>query len=110
MTRSSPSVDLRIRAVVEALKPYAWHGLTAEMISRRALAAIDGCSEGRPTGPPVPRHDDRILILLACLHGHAWRSLTVEALSRQLVTALDSWHHESQWLEVELRWLLDTDG
>jgi hypothetical protein len=99
MVRPASSGDARVRAVSEALSPYAWRRLTPEMVSRRALAAIDG------RGAAVARHDARIGVLVAFLAGCRWRSLTAGALSRQLVTALDAWRHESQWLEIELCWL-----
>ncbi|MFD3498953.1 hypothetical protein ACFWWT_38290 [Streptomyces sp. NPDC058676] len=92
----------------EALRPYAWRGLTPEMVSRLALAAING--HGAAGGAPVTRRDVRIGVLVDFLAGCRWRSLTAGAVSRQLVTALDTWRHESQWLEIELRWLLDGDG
>ncbi|WP_329620492.1 hypothetical protein OG357_08035 [Streptomyces sp. NBC_01255] len=78
------------------------------MISRRALAAID--ARERADATPVARHDERIDILVEFLTGCRWRSLTADALSRHLVTALDAWHHESQWLEIELLWSLDRNG
>ncbi|WP_189152246.1 hypothetical protein [Streptomyces lacrimifluminis] len=92
----------------EALRPYVWRGLTPEMVSCLALAAIDG--HGVAGGAPVTRRDVRIGVLVDFLEGCRWRSLTAGAVSRQLVTALDTWRHESQWLEIELRWLLDGDG
>ncbi|MDF3141721.1 MULTISPECIES: hypothetical protein [unclassified Streptomyces] len=100
--------DARVRAVTEALRPYAWRGLTPDMVSRLALAAING--HGAADGAPVTRRDVRIGVLVDVLAGCRWRSLTAGAVSRQLVTALDTWRHESQWLEIELRWLLDGDG
>ncbi|MCX4762866.1 hypothetical protein OG562_18170 [Streptomyces sp. NBC_01275] len=97
-----------MRAVSEALTPYAWRALTPEMVSRLALAAING--HGAADAAPVTRHDVRIGVLVDFLAGCPWRSLTAGAVSRQLVTALDTWRQESQWLEIELRWLLDGDG
>ncbi|MCX4695667.1 hypothetical protein [Streptomyces sp. NBC_01408] len=92
----------------EALGPFAWRGLTPEMVSRRALAAIDG--HGVADAAPVTRLDERIDVLVGFLAGCQWRSLTTAALSRQLVTAFDAWHHESQWLEIELRWSMERGG
>ncbi|MFI1168680.1 hypothetical protein ACH4UM_35250 [Streptomyces sp. NPDC020801] len=94
-----------MRAVIETLRPYAWRRLTPEMVSRRVLAAVDG--HGMAGALPVPRHDERIDVLVGFLSRCRWRGLTVGALSLQLVAALDTWRQESQWLEVELRWLLD---
>jgi hypothetical protein len=77
------------------------------MVSRRVLAAVDGHAA---TGTvPVSRNDERIQVLLGFLGRCSWRTLTVGALSRQLVTALDAWRLESQWLDIELRWLLADD-
>ncbi|WP_406303549.1 hypothetical protein OHA61_15780 [Streptomyces sp. NBC_00885] len=92
----------------EALSPYAWRRLTPEMVSRRALAAIDEPAAADPV--PVARHDERIGVLVEFLRGCRWRSMTADAVSRQMVTALDTWRHESQWLEIELRWLSDADN
>ncbi|QIY74199.1 hypothetical protein HEP84_38710 [Streptomyces sp. RLB1-33] len=105
MVPLASSDDARVRAVSEALSPYAWRRFTPEMLSRRALAAIDG--RGVADVVPVARHDERIGALVAFLAGCRWRSLTAGALSRRLVTALDTWRHESHWFEIELRWLLD---
>ncbi|WP_406263685.1 hypothetical protein OHT93_02080 [Streptomyces sp. NBC_00191] len=58
----------------------------------------------------MAHHDERIEVLVDFLTGFRWRSLTADAVSRQLVTALDTWRHESQWLEIDLRRLLDGDG
>ncbi|WP_406253722.1 hypothetical protein [Streptomyces chartreusis] len=92
----------------EALSPYAWRRLTPEMVSRRALAALDEPGTADPV--PVARHDKRIGVLLEFLAGCRWRSLTADALSRQMVTALEAWRYESQWLEIELRWLSNADS
>ncbi|KOG43284.1 hypothetical protein AQJ84_20015 [Streptomyces resistomycificus] len=78
------------------------------MVSRLALAAVNG--HGAADAAPVTRHDVRMGVLVDFLTGCQWRSLTAGAVSRQLVTALDTWHHESRWLEIELRRLLDGDG
>lgn len=101
---ASPT-DTRVCAVRKALSGYEWRRLTPEMISRRALAAIDEPGTAEPV--PVVRHDERIGVLVGFLTGCHWRSLTADAVSRQMVTALDAWRHESQWLEIELRWLSD---
>ncbi|MET9731217.1 hypothetical protein ABZZ79_11305 [Streptomyces sp. NPDC006458] len=105
MFRPASLTDTRVCAVREALSPYDWRRLTPEMVSRRALAAID--SPGTADAVPVARHDERIGVLAEPLKSCRWRSLTVEAVSRRLVTALDAWLHESQWLEIELRWISD---
>ncbi|MCQ4083148.1 hypothetical protein NGB36_21695 [Streptomyces sp. RB6PN25] len=88
-------------AVCDVLGPYAWRSLTPVKVSRLALAALDG--------QPVARQDERIGVLVGFLDGCRWRSLTVGALSRRLVSALDAWRRESQWLEIELRLLLDAE-
>jgi hypothetical protein len=105
MVPQASSEEMRVRAVMDALTPYAWRRLTPEMISRRALAAIDG--HAGTDALPVPRHDERIEVLLEFLGRCRWPSLTARALSHRLVTTLDTWRQESQWLEVELRWLLE---
>ncbi|TLS46490.1 hypothetical protein FE633_09255 [Streptomyces montanus] len=102
--------DARVRAVSEALSPYAWRRFTPEMVSRRALVAIDGHAAADASPVAGRDNDARVAVLVEFLTGCRWRSLTAGALSRQLVTALDTWRHESQWLEIELRWLLDGDG
>jgi len=108
MVLPTPLDDVRVRAVSEALGPYAWREFTPEMVCRRALATLNGRTV---TGAqPVSRPDEWTGALVAYLARYRWRSLTVSGLSRLLVTALDMWWYESQWLEVELRWLLDGDG
>lgn len=108
MVRPASSTDARVRAVSEVLSPYAWQRLTPEMVSRRALAAIDEPGTADPV--PAARHDERIGVLVEFLRSCRWRSMTADAVSRQIVTALDTWRHESQWLEIELRWLSDADS
>ncbi|WP_055711123.1 hypothetical protein [Streptomyces torulosus] len=108
MVHLTSLTDERVRAVSEALGPYTWRRLTPEMVSRRALSAID--RPGTADREPAARHDERIGVLVEFLTGCRWRSLTVGAVSRQMVAALDSWRHESQWLEIELRWLSDGDS
>jgi hypothetical protein len=108
MVRPASLTDARVRAVSEALSPYAWRKLTPEMVSRRALAAIDEPGTADPV--PAARHDERIGVLVEILRSCRWRSLTAEAVGRQMVTALDAWRHESQWLEIELRWSVDADS
>lgn len=108
MVRLASLTDARVCAVSEALSPYAWRRLTPEMVSRHALAAIDEPGTADPV--PVARHDERIGVLVEFLSGCRWRSLTADAVSRQMVTAVDTWRNESQWLEIELRWLSEADS
>ncbi|MFI8451271.1 hypothetical protein [Streptomyces erythrochromogenes] len=107
MLRLASLTDFRVWAVANVLSPYEWRRLTPEMVSRRALAAID---EPETTDPvPVPRHDERIGLLVESLERCRWRYLTAEAVSRQMVAVLDACHDESQWLEIELSWLSERD-
>ncbi|KOU27433.1 hypothetical protein ADK52_08145 [Streptomyces sp. WM6372] len=108
MLRPASLTDIRVCAVANALSPYEWRRLTPEMVSRRALAAVDDPGATDPI--PVPRHDERIDLLVEFLTSCRWRSLTADAVSRRLVAVLDTWRHESQWLEIELRWLSGGDG
>ncbi|WP_030154217.1 hypothetical protein [Streptomyces sp. NRRL S-244] len=108
MLRPASLTDTRVCAVANALGPYEWRKLTPEMVSRRALAAMD--HPEATDRVPVPRHDERIGLLVEFLTGCRWRSLTADAVSRRMVAVLDTWRHESQWLEIELRWLSDGDG
>ncbi|MFI8264608.1 MULTISPECIES: hypothetical protein [unclassified Streptomyces] len=108
MLRLASLTDTRVCAVANALSPYEWRRLTPHMVSRRALAAFDDPGTVNPV--PVHRHDERIDLLVDFLARCRWRSLTADAVSRRLVTALDTWHHESQWLDIELRWLSDGDS
>ncbi|MEU7728432.1 hypothetical protein AB0B78_24820 [Streptomyces sp. NPDC040724] len=107
MLRLASLTDIRVCAVANVLSPYEWRRLTPEMVSRRALAAIDDPETTDPV--PVPRHDERIDLLVDSLVRCRWRSLTAEAVSRQIVTVLDACHDESRWLEIELRWLSERD-
>ncbi|MFG2483525.1 MULTISPECIES: hypothetical protein [Streptomyces] len=107
MVRPASLTDIRVCAVADVLGPYAWRSLTSEMVSRRALAAIDDPDTTDPV--PVPRHDERIDLLVDSLARCRWRSLTAEAVSRRIVTVLDACHDESRWLEIELHWLSERD-
>ncbi len=67
MVRPVSLSDARVRAVSEALRPYAWRGLTPEMVSRLALAAVNG--HGAADAAPVTRHDVRMGVLVDFLTG-----------------------------------------
>lgn len=102
MLRLVAADDARVGAVSQALAPYAWRALTPEMISRRALAALD---PHRVSGSErVARQDERIMVLTQFLAACPWWSLSVTGLSRRLVSVLDAWRQESQWLEIQMHW------
>jgi hypothetical protein len=105
--------DARVVAVRAALEPFAWQSLTAELVCRRAVAAMDGRQVfPRPRGPlngQSPR-DECAEALVEVLNGCQWRSLTISGLSRLLVGAAQAWRQERAWFDIRLGLLLDGIG
>ncbi|MFI8339090.1 hypothetical protein ACIF8W_03275 [Streptomyces sp. NPDC085639] len=58
MARPASLTDAGVGAVAHDLGPYEWRRLTPEMVSRRALAAMDDPETTDPV--PVSRRDERI--------------------------------------------------
>jgi len=109
-------------AVCSALEPIAWKRLTAEMLARRVVGALDRqrvadllaevaevAAVSLPDEPPlelVDRTDERVAVLVAAMASFQWRSLTRAGLCRQLLDALDAWWLSRRWRAVEQSWLM----
>ncbi|MCX4862177.1 hypothetical protein OG426_10325 [Streptomyces canus] len=97
--------DAQVVAVRAALEPFAWQSFTAELVCRRAVAALDG-------GPPFPRprgsrngltpQEECAEALVEILNGYRWRSLTIDGVSRLLVGAVLAWRQERAWFDIRL--------
>lgn len=121
MIRDIPADDRRIDAISASLAPYTWKRLSAEMLARRIIGAVDrdwvhvelgqACGiydlggEGEPAGPD----DERVPIIARAMQECGWRSLTLLGVCRQALMALDAWRLERHWLDIELAWLLGRD-
>ncbi|WP_354645241.1 hypothetical protein [Kitasatospora camelliae] len=108
-----PAGDVRVVAVRAALEPFAWRSFTAELVCRRAVAAMDGGQAfPRPRGPRnrPGTQEECVEALVEVLAGCRWRSLTVGGLSRLLVGAAQAWRQEQAWFDIRLGLLLDGVG
>jgi hypothetical protein len=113
MAVTVPVGDARVAAVRAALEPFGWQSFTAELVCRRAVAAMDGGQAfPRPRGPRNGRgpQDELAEALVEVLRACRWRSLTVDGLSRLLVGAAEIWRHERAWFDIRLGLLLDGVG
>ena len=90
-----------------ALKPYQWRGLTAEMVVRLVVAAVDA---GDSVDATVCRDDPRVKALVAAIAGTGWRAMTADAVCHRLLDALAGWHLRDACLDAELAWLLAEGG
>jgi hypothetical protein len=109
--------DPRLAVIGEALEPYAWRRLSADMLSRHVLAALDGHFlheqigvSGEHPREPAPLGDERVRVVADALQGCGWRGLTLAAVGAQALRALDAWCDRRRWLDIELAWLLGDDG
>jgi hypothetical protein len=115
--------DSFVAAVTAELKPFEWRSLTAEMLARRVVAAVDRrCvhellqSKLGPTqetwecGDATGRSDERVEVLIEFMSEHRWRTWALPFLARQLLGTLDAWWARRQRLEVELNQLVGGDG
>lgn len=96
----------RQAAARAALEPYAWRGLTPQMLARQVLGAADRRGPARPAA----RDDPRVEPLVEFLVTQSWRALTLGELSRRLVEALEAWETRDLWWDLELAMLLDGGG
>lgn len=113
MAVTVPAGDVRVVAVRTALEPFAWQSFTAELLCRRAVAAMDGGQVfPHPRGPvsrPSPQ-EECAAALVEILNSYRWRSLTIDGLSRLLVGAAQAWRQERAWFDIRLGLLLDGIG
>ncbi|NUK34978.1 hypothetical protein HRW16_17310 [Streptomyces lunaelactis] len=104
---------VRVIAVRAALEPFAWQSFTAELVCRRAVAAMDGGQVfPRPRGAlnGLSPQEECAEALVEILNGYRWRSLTIGGLSRLLVGAAQAWRQERAWFDIRLGLLLDGLG
>jgi hypothetical protein len=90
--------------VAEALAPIDWRGLTARMLTRRAVGALDRYAvahflSGVPgarvggLGPvdPADHADPRVEPLVHALESRPWRAWSLERVCADLVSSLAAW-------------------
>jgi len=112
--------DPRAHAVCAAVGPYGWRGLTAEMVARRLLGAMDrhlvldvigvrdaGSALELGDVEPVDHNDERLEPLVHLMASFRWREMTLTRLVQLLLEALDQWWSRRQAFEGELARLLD---
>ncbi|MEU5891640.1 hypothetical protein ABZ835_33080 [Streptomyces sp. NPDC047461] len=112
MAVTVPVCDARVVAVRAALEPFGWQSFTAELVCRRAVAAMDGGRAfPRPRGPRngLSPQEECAEALVEVLESCHWRSFTLDRLSRLLVGAAQTWRQERAWFDIRLGLLLD-DG
>jgi hypothetical protein len=99
----------RLARVHATLDPYPWRRLTAQMLARHVVGAVDALDDPTGSGGPAPRDDRRVEPLVHVLQTQLcqWRALALGDLGRHLLAALDAWEAQDAWLDVELAWLLD---
>jgi hypothetical protein len=110
----------RVQAICAAVGPDGWRALTAEMVARRLLGAVDrllvleviGATLGASARDlasvePADRSDDRIEPLVHLMAGFRWRDVTLTRLVQLLLEALDQWWLRRDAFEHELACLLD---
>ena len=123
MLRETGYHQVDVAAACRVLAPYRWQTLTAELVARLVLGALDGqrvdelvASLGAPSAgdsrdvQPAERGDERVDVLVDLLTAHRWRSCTLAALCGRLVRSLDAWRVDRACLELELHWLLRDDA
>jgi hypothetical protein len=105
MDQKSRLDDPRIAAIGAALGPNGWRSMSAEMVARRIVGAIDSPEASERS--LAPHDDDRVELLQWALSRCVWRSFTNSGVARYALAELGAWHERRRWLEVELAWLLD---
>src|SRR3954447_2275180 len=120
MHAEASAMQPRVQALCAAVGPYGWRALTAEMVARRLLGAVDRLSVLELIGAttalsdpqlaavsPVDRDDDRLEPLVHLMAGFRWRDVTLTRLVQLLLEALDKWWSHREAFEHELARLLD---
>src|SRR4051812_41231559 len=120
MPDGTSATQPRVCAICAAVGPYVWRGLTAEMVARRVLGALDrvlvleliGATEGASADDladiePVDRSDDRVEPLVHLMASFRWRDITLTRLLQLLLESLDQWWTRREAFEDELARLLD---
>src|SRR4051794_1245575 len=98
MHAESSATPPRVQAICAAVGPYGWRALTADMVARRLLGAVDRLQvlevidvteAGTPPElgdvEPVDRSDDRIEPLVHLMASFRWRHMTLTRLVQLLL-------------------------
>ena len=120
MPAESSATPPRVQAICAAVGPYAWRALTADMVARRLLGAVDrllvleviGASDvggafELAVVEAVDRNDERLEPLLHLMASFRWREMTLTRLVQLLLEALDQWWARREAFEDEIARLLD---
>jgi len=120
MHAESSATPPRVQAICAAVGPYAWRALTADMVARRLLGAVDrllvleviGASDvggafELAVVEAVDRNDERLEPLLHLMASFRWREMTLTRLVQLLLEALDQWWARREAFEDEIARLLD---
>ena len=120
MPAESLATPPRVQAICSAVGPYAWRALTADMVARRLLGAVDrllvleviGASDvggafELAVVEAVDRNDERLEPLLHLMASFRWREMTLTRLVQLLLEALDQWWARREAFEDEIARLLD---
>jgi hypothetical protein len=94
--------EVRMRRIEAALGPYTWTRRSVRAVAQRLVEEI--------AGDVADPDDVRVWVVEQALSVCRWRSLTVAGLARQAEVALEMWHVSCRRLELELAWLLASDG
>src|SRR3954467_9958437 len=99
MSGESVVTEPRVQALCAAVGPYGWRALTAELVARRLLGAVDrllilevtGATEGGSARDdlasiePADRSDDRVEPLVHLMATFRWRDVTLTRLVQLLL-------------------------
>src|SRR3954453_13107697 len=109
-----------VQAICAAVGPYAWRALTADMVARRLLAAVDRLLVLEVVGASdvvsapelavveaVDGNEERLEPLVHLMDSFRWRDVTLTRLVQLLLEALDQWWSRREAFEDELARLLD---
>src|SRR4051812_34280821 len=120
MHAGTSATQTRVVAICNAVEPYGWRALTAEMVVRRLVGAVDrllvlevigaipgGSARDLASVEPADRSDDRIEPLVHLMASFRWRDLTLTRLVQLLLEALDQWWLRRDEFEQSLARLLD---
>jgi len=109
-----------VQAICAAVGAYGWRTLTAEMVARRLLGAVDclsvlevigatpdACVHDLASADASDCSDDRIEPLVHLMGSFRWRTITLSRLVQVLLEALDDWWSRRDELDAGLARLLD---
>jgi hypothetical protein len=116
----SSATQPRVQAICAVIGAYGWRALTAEMVARRVLGAVDcllvlevigatpnASAHDLASVEPVDCSDDRIEPLVHLMGSFRWRTITLGRLVQVLLEALDDWWSRRDELDAGLARLLD---